>query len=352
MSEFAALTRAQWKGFWRDKQNWFWLMLFPLMFLFLFGFLFGHASASKSDLAVIGTVSFIDRLPVQARTQFDELFTTTAYTDRDAALDAVSGGRVAGAIEEHGTVLTLHYSAADQVVAATVRGTFDGFVQGANAALSATPPAFTLDASPVEDQSLQPIQFIAPGLLGWAVAMGATFNTALPLVTWRTTKLLRRLRLSPVRVGSLALSRLVVTLAVALVQTALFLIIGVTVFGLQLSGFWWLAIPLILAGTLAFMAIGMVAGAMSRTPEAASGVANVIVLPMAFLSGSFIPLQGAPEWLVTVSKFLPLGHLNEGMLDVMVRGEGISAIGMPILVLLGFTAVFGALAIRMFRWED
>lgn len=350
--DFTALTRAQWKGFWREKQNWFWLLLFPLMFLFMFGFLFRDAGASKSEIAVVGDVQFIQDMPKQARTQFDDLFETKEYDDRDAALEAVRSGDVDGAIEEKGDDLVLHYSAADQVVAATVQGTLSGFVDGANQAISKTPPRFTLTSERVEDESLKPIQFLAPGLLGWAVAMGATFNTAMPMVLWRTNKLLRRLRLSPVRASALVGSRLVVCLTVALIQTAIFLTIGVLVFGLQLSGMWWLAIPLILMGTLAFMAIGMIAGAVSKSAEAASGIVNVIILPMAFLSGSFIPLDQAPAWLQTVSKVLPLGQLNEGMLDVMVRGEGPSALLVPIAVLLGFTLVFGAIAVKLFRWED
>ena len=43
---------------------------------------------------------------------------------------------------------------------------------------------------------------------------------------------------------------------------------------------------------------------------------------MAFLSGSFFPLDGAPGWLRTLSEVLPLKHMNQAMLDVMVRGKG------------------------------
>ena len=43
---------------------------------------------------------------------------------------------------------------------------------------------------------------------------------------------------------------------------------------------------------------------------------------MAFLAGSFFPLDGAPPWLQGLSHLLPLCQLNDGMLDVMVRGEG------------------------------
>lgn len=352
MNGFGALARAQWVGFWRDKQNWFWLMAFPLMFLVLFGFLFRDAGASKSTLTQIGSVAVIDQLPAEAKAQFNDLFEVTKTTDAAAALEEVRKGDIDAAVEQRGNEVILHYSQADQVTAATVRGTLSAFVDGANVAVSGQPPTFTLDATAVEDESLKPIQFIAPGLLGWAVAMGATFNAAMPFVTWRTNKLLRRIRLAPIRTEALVASRLLVSVAVALIQMVVFLAVGVTLFDLQLSGSWWMAIPLLLCATLAFMAIGLIAGAVSKTAEAASGIVNVIILPMAFLSGSFIPMDQAPSWLQSISRVLPLGQLNEGLLDTMVRGEGPSSALLPMAVLLGFALVFGLIAARLFRWED
>ena len=352
MNGFGALARAQWVGFWRDKQNWFWLMAFPLMFLVLFGFLFRDAGASKSTLTQIGSVAVIDQLPAEAKAQFNNLFEVTKTTDAAAALEEVRKGDIDAAVEQRGNEVILHYSQADQVTAATVRGTLSAFVDGANVAVSGQPPTFTLDATAVEDESLKPIQFIAPGLLGWAVAMGATFNAAMPFVTWRTNKLLRRIRLAPIRTEALVASRLLVSVAVALIQMVVFLAVGVTLFDLQLSGSWWMAIPLLLCATLAFMAIGLIAGAVSKTAEAASGIVNVIILPMAFLSGSFIPLDQAPSWLQSISRVLPLGQLNEGLLDTMVRGEGPSSALLPMAILLGFALVFGLIAARLFRWED
>ena len=352
MNGFGALARAQWVGFWRDKQNWFWLMAFPLMFLVLFGFLLRDAGATKSTLTQIGSVAVIDQLPAEAKAQFNNLFEVTKTTDAAAALEEVRKGDIDAAVEQRGNEVILHYSQADQVTAATVRGTLSAFVDGANVAVSGQPPTFTLDATAVEDESLKPIQFIAPGLLGWAVAMGATFNAAMPFVTWRTNKLLRRIRLAPIRTEALVASRLLVSVAVALIQMVVFLAVGVTLFDLQLSGSWWMAIPLLLCATLAFMAIGLIAGAVSKTAEAASGIVNVIILPMAFLSGSFIPLDQAPSWLQSISRVLPLGQLNEGLLDTMVRGEGPSSALLPMAVLLGFALVFGLIAARLFRWED
>src|SRR5690606_33933645 len=131
----------------------------------------------------------------------------------------------------------------------------------------------------------------------------------------------------------------------------IFLGLGTAAFGLTLSGSWWMAVPLVVVGTLCFMAIGLLAGALARTTEGAVNAANIVVLPMAFLSGSFFDLDGAPAWLRAISQVLPLKHLNEGMLDVMVRGEGPSAVLVPMAVLAAFAVVVTLAAARIFRWE-
>ena len=103
---------------------------------------------------------------------------------------------------------------------------------------------------------------------------------------------------------------------------AIFLGLGSAAFGLQLTGSWWASVPLLVVGTLCFMAVGLFAGATTTTVEGAVNMANFLVLPMAFLSGSFFPLDAAPAWLQSFAKVLPLYWLNEGMLDVLVRGRG------------------------------
>jgi ABC-2 type transport system permease protein len=205
----------------------------------------------------------------------------------------------------------------------------------------------------VEDASLKPIQYLTPGLLGWAIATGAMFGSALTLVTWRQLKVLRRLRLAPVGTTSVVTARVGVSIGVALLQTVIFLLVALLpAFGLKLSNYWWMSIPLVIAGTLAFLGIGMVAGSFTKTPEAASAVANLIVLPMAFLSGAFFPLQFAPAWVNTVSKALPLRHLVDGLTAVMVRGQGPASVLPQLGILLGIAVVFGAIALALFRWDD
>jgi ABC-2 type transport system permease protein len=348
-----SLSRAMALGFVRDRTAMFFTILFPLMFLVVFGLLFRDAGGSRSEIIQVGPVSVLDEMPAPARAQLDQVLEITRSDDLDAALNEVRSGNVDAVVEQQGSRLIVHYSAADQVSAGTAQAIMREIVQSANLAASPTPPRFTFEARQVEDESLKPIQYLTPGLLGWAVATGAMFGAALTLVTWRQKKVLRRLRLSPVSTPIVSSARIGVSIVVALVQGAIFVAVAsLPVFGLRLSEYWWMAIPLLIVGTLAFFAIGQLAGAFTKTPEAASAVANLIVLPMAFLSGAFFPLQNAPSWLTAISSVLPLRHLVEGLLDVMVRGQGPTAVLPELGILLGFAVVVGAIAVALFRWDD
>lgn len=350
-SAFWALSVAILRGFLRDRAAVFFAVVFPLMFLVLFGGILGSQDQSKVDMVKVGAVPLVDELPDDARSAFDATFEVTDSDDLAAALEEVRKGDADVAIEQRGNDLVAHYTQTDQVKAAVTQGTLRAFVDGANVAATGEPPSYTFTAERVEDDSLSVIQFVTPGLLGWAVAMSAAFGSAATLQGWRQSKLLRRLQLAPVATGTIVGARVAVTLLIALGQLAIFLGLGAAAFGLQLTGSWWMSVPLIVVGTLCFMAIGLLAGALAKTTEGAVNLANFLVLPMAFLSGSFFPLDGAPTWLQRLSDLLPLKHLNTGMLDVMVRGEGPAAAVVPLLILAGFAVVVTLLAARLFRWE-
>ena len=159
--------------------------------------------------------------------------------------------------------------------------------------------------------------------------MSAAFGAAATIQGWRQSKLIRRLQLAPVSARTVVGARVSVTVGIALVQLAIFVGLAAAAFGLTLTGSWWMSIPLLVTGTLCFMSLGLLAGALTKTTEGAVNAANFMVLPMSFLSGSFFPLDGSPEWLQAFSNLLPLKHLNDGMLDVMVRGEGPGAAVVP-----------------------
>lgn len=347
MSAFKSLSIAGAKGFLRDKAALFFVLLFPLMFLVIFGLLFRDAGTDKIKIAVVG-----DGPVVQALKQVP-VVETQPFGDADSAVAKVKSGDIPGAVIEDGSDVRLRFAASDQNKSGIVNGLVSSVVDKANVAATGQQPKFSFRPSQVEDDSLNAIQYLTPGILSWAVASAGVFGAAMTFVQWRKKQVLRRLWLAPVSPTSVLMSRVGVTLGIAIVQAVMFVGIAcLPMFGLRLAGSWWLSIPVFLLGMLAFFAIGMLIGSFAKTEEAANGAAQIVVLPMAFLSGTFFPIDRAPGWLQAVSQVFPLRHMNDGMQDFLVRGKGIEALLLPGGILLGFTLVVGFIATRVFRWDS
>ena len=307
--------------------------------------MFRSDGASATSLGVVGDGPVISAQP-------GEVVDAVPYDSVEEAVAAVEAGDLPGALVEQGGEVTLYSAASDQVQAGTVQQVVAAVVNCANLAATGAPPAITLTAQRVESDEFTPIQFLAPGILSWGVATSAAFGAALTLVAWRKRQVLRRLRLSPAPVWTIVGARVGVSLLVTLMQAVLFLGVALLpAFGLELSGRWWLALPILLCGTCSFLAVGLLVGALAKTEESASAMANFVVLPMAFLSGIFFDLSAAPAWMRAASKVLPLGWMNDGIADVLVRDAGIGAVWLPCLLLPGFAVAVGAAATRFFRWE-
>ncbi|MEU8081284.1 ABC transporter permease [Catellatospora citrea] len=205
----------------------------------------------------------------------------------------------------------------------------------------------------VDDTGYHYIDYIAPGVLSWGVANAALFGVAFSLMSWRNDDLLRLIRLSPASIWSVLNSRAVVSLLVSVLQSVLF--IGVALlpfFGLELHANWLLSLPVLVVAVSAFLALGVIVGNFSNTPEAVAAIANCIIVPMAFIAGSFFPLDMMPGWIEAVSRALPLRYVNDGM-SYALNGRGdltdyLVALG----ALVAYTVGFGAIALKTFRWSN
>jgi ABC-2 type transport system permease protein len=346
-----SLSRAMFLGFVRDRGAMIFTILIPVLFLVLLGSIYKSSSTPHLTVVEVGKVSLLDQ--AAGHGQLNQILKITKSRDLAAAVSDVRQGNDDAVVQQQGNALVVRYSIADQVTAGVVSAVFSSLVQQANQQATGRPAAFRLAARPVEDTSLKPIQYLAPGLLGWAIASGATFGAAITLVGWRENKLLRRLRLAPASAASIVGARIAVSLVIALVQLAVFLAIATTpYFGLKLTAWWWMAIPVVACGTLAFLSIGLLIGAVAKTQQAATSIANLVILPMAFLGGAFVPLNFAPRWLQDVSYAMPLRYLVLGMQNVMARGDGPASALPAIGLLLGIAAVLTIISARVFRWDQ
>ncbi|MBH0247470.1 ABC transporter permease, partial [Streptomyces cavourensis] len=181
----------------------------------------------------------------------------------------------------------------------------------------------------------------------------AVFGVGFVLMQWRRDDILRLIRMTPTPVSAVLASRYVLALGIGAVQAVLFVAVALLPsFGLQLDGRWPLAVPVLVLGITAFLALGVIVGSYAKTPEAVAAVANCLMIPMAFLSGSFFPLDAMPGWMQSLSRVLPLRYLNDGVSGALTGGGSLSDIGVACAVLAGFALVLGAVALKTFRWSD
>ncbi|AUG80482.1 ABC-2 type transport system permease protein [Kitasatospora sp. MMS16-BH015] len=196
------------------------------------------------------------------------------------------------------------------------------------------------------------ISYIAPGVLSWGIGNAAVFGVAFTLMHWRRDDLLRLIWRTPTPLTAVLGARWVVALATAAVQAVLFTAVAVLAFGLEIGGSWAYALPVLLFGSTAFAAIGLVVGALANTPEAVAALANCVMVPMAFLSGAFYPIDLMPGWLQSLSRVLPLRYFDEGITKAFGDGGTLAGFALDCGALAGFALLFAALAAKTFRWSN
>ena len=162
---------------------------------------------------------------------------------------------------------------------------------------------------------------------------------------------LRRLLISPTGRGTYLLGIILGNVLWALIQMVLLMVFGTFVMGVN-----WASQPLalaivMLASCLAAAALGTMLGTFIKTAEQANGLSIMIGMVMAMLGGCWYPLELFPQFVQQAVKVLPTTWAMNGMLDLLLRGQGVMGILPEAGVLLGFALVFFVVGIWRFRYE-
>lgn len=179
---------------------------------------------------------------------------------------------------------------------------------------------------------------MAPALFGFGVGLALD----------RERGLLALKRAMPVPPLALLLARTALAMLFALAIGVLLQALAALLGGVVLTPgqrIWLLLVDVL--GTLPFCAIGLALGAYAGG-SGAPALVNLIYLPMAFLSGLWIPLRMLPAWLTTLAPLWPSYHLGQLALQVVGQDDRRGSAG-HVAALLAVTVVFYALAQRRLR---
>ena len=189
------------------------------------------------------------------------------------------------------------------------------------------------------------------GLIGYGCANTAFAGLAITLVIRRESGVLKRIRATPLPTTTYLGAVLCSTLAVFVLQMLVTIALGLTLYGARGPENWLGLVPSVLVGVACFAGMGFGIASLIRSSEGASAVVNLIVLPMAFLSGSFGPTRHYPEVLQWIADVLPLTYLIDLMDDIYLRGGSFTDHPKEIAVMAAWGLAGVLVAWRRFGWE-
>ncbi len=195
-----------------------------------------------------------------------------------------------------------------------------------------------------------PFEYILPGILAMALMQLGLFG-AMQFLALRERNVLRGLSITPVSRAALLGSEVLVRLLTAFVQAAVILSIGIAVFGVEFANPLHEIAILVLVGAAAFVSLGYMLICFVSTIDGGSGLAQVVQLPMMFMSGIFFPVELMPEFVQPVVRFIPLKFLADALREVM---SGMGA-DFPLAVNVGLLTLFLGctllVTLKFWRWE-
>jgi ABC-2 type transport system permease protein len=162
---------------------------------------------------------------------------------------------------------------------------------------------------------------------------------------------LRRILTTPTHKGTYIFGTIFGQVLIAMLQMALLVGFGILVMKLN----WGQNIPglviMLVAAALAAAAFGTMLGTFVKTAAQAQGLSIMLGMVMALMGGCWYPLELFPEVVRNIVKVLPTTLAMQGLLDLVLRGQGVLGILPEAGVLLGFAAVFFVIGIWRFKYE-
>ncbi len=326
--------------------------------MLVFGWLFGANGASRLALGVVNE----DAAPTaqQFVAQLKQSPSLIVYTGaQDAEVQALRDGHrdavivltpsfIADLAAGHASI-AVYYDQSNAVTQSTARMAVQSIVASFNAQLSGRASPVSLDERAVSVRTLRTIDWLTPGMVGLLLLWG-NLTVGIVISEWRKTGVMKRLAATPLRSGVLVSTQMLARLLLSLAQCAVLLTLALVIFHVQVVGNWGVLALTIAIGALTLMSIGFIAGSFAKTPEAANAITLLVTFPMMFLSGTYFPTTGAPDFLKPIIQVLPLSYLNDALRQVMNNGAGLATIQTDLLILLAWMVAALLLSNRAFRW--
>jgi ABC-type polysaccharide/polyol phosphate export permease len=337
------LTRVRYREFFREPEAVFWVFIFPVLLAAGLGIAFRNRVPERTIVAVVQRAGADTSLAAALRRGVD--LETRVMSD-SAAQEALRIGDVAlVAVPANGGVEYRYDDTRPE--SRTARLLADDALQRAEGRRD---PVVVGDRL-VRERGARYIDFLIPGLLGMNLMGSGIWGLGFAIVDARKKRLLKRLIATPMSrfqyLASFALSRL----TLLFIEVGLLLGFAVLVFGVPLRGSLPLLIIICLVSSLSFASLGLLIASRAQTMEGASGLMNLVMLPMWIFSGVFFSAARFPDEIQPLIQALPLTAVIDALRANILRGAGWHTVAPELGIISAWLALSFLLALKLFRWR-
>jgi ABC-2 type transport system permease protein len=351
-------------GYLRNKFGLFFGLIFPVVLILIFGAIFAgggdgtvNVYAQNQDTGIFGQNigdSFLTALNESTTIKVITINPSDNFVDFLASKSASEGIVIppnfsAEYIAGNQVNITVYGNPASST-SGIVTGTVNGYANYFNLQRFNGTVVIGLTSATINTQQTSYVDFLIPGLIGFSILTSPMFSLVNISSEYKKAKLFKQLSLTPLTKMEWLTAKVLFYILLSAAGFLLMVGVGVFVFGVHVTLSPWL-IPFLVLGPILFAALGMLVGTVTKNPETAGVIGNIITFPMMFLAGTFFPISIMPEYLQTVARVLPLFYVTEGLNNVMVYNN-ISAALVDIAVLGVITLVIFTLAVKLFKWRE
>jgi len=188
--------------------------------------------------------------------------------------------------------------------------------------------------------------------MGIQFLLFAMANLGIEVLLERQRGLWKRVRSAPVSRLTLLTGKTLSGTLVALMTLWVSFGFAMIVFGVRIQGSLLGFIGVSVACALMAATFGLLVAALGNSPATARGITTFAILIMVMLGGAWVPTFIFPAWLQQATLVVPARWAVDGLDAMTWRGIGLAGAVGPILALLGFAALFAAIATARFKWEE
>jgi ABC-2 type transport system permease protein len=337
-SSLYQLTMVRFRLFLREPEAIFWIFVFPILLAVGLGIAFRNRPA---DVFQVGATTPQLTQALAA----DKGLKAATMNDADGTR-ALATGSILLLVTKTPDGVSYKYDETNPD-ARTARMVADRAIQTA----AGRREAVHVENQLVHETGARYIDFVVPGLLGMNLMGSAIWGMGFSIVESRQKKLLKRLVASPMPRWQYLASYLLSRLSMLVIEVVGFLGFARWVFGVPFRGSMWQLGLLCVLTSLAFSALGLLVASRATTMEAASGLMNLVMLPMWILSGVFFSATRFPSVIQPVVRALPLTAAIDALRGNMLQGTNLGQLTPQIGILIAWLIVPFVISLRIFRWR-